>query len=64
MNSVHAATTSGPATAVIGLSLSCKIHAKSDAAPTATNTGTSDSSARTALRSRIVRKRNTKMIAK
>ena len=52
VNSVHAATTSGPATAVIGLSFRLRIHANSDAAPTATSTGTSDSSARTMLRSR------------
>ena len=33
MNSVQAATTSGPPTAVIGLSLRLKAHATSDATP-------------------------------
>ncbi len=44
MNSVQAATTSGPPTAVIGLSLRLKAQATSDEMPTAINTGTSDSS--------------------
>ncbi len=46
MNSVHAATTSGPPTAVIGLSLRLNAQATSDAVPTAISTGTSDSSER------------------
>ena len=44
MNSVQAATTSGPPTAVIGLSLRLNAYATSDAMPTAISTGTSDSS--------------------
>ena len=39
MNSVHAATTSGPPTAVIGLSLKLNAYATSDATPTAISTG-------------------------
>ena len=64
MNSVHAATTSGPPTAVIGLSVKPAKYANSDAAPTAISTGTSDSSDRMIDRSRIARKRNTKVIAR
>ena len=64
MNSVHAATTSGPPTAVIGLSFRCKPHANSDAAPTAISTGTIESNARMMLRNRTARKRNTKVIAR
>ena len=63
MNSVHAATTSGPPTAVIGLSLRSSAYANSDEAPTAISTGTSESSARTTLRSRTVRNKKTKRIA-
>ena len=64
MNSVHAATTSGPPTAVIGLSLRLSAYANSDDAPTAISTGTSDSSARTMLRSRTARNRKTNRIAR
>ena len=64
MNSVHAATTSGPPTAVIGLSFRPSAQANSDAAPTAMSTGTSESSARTMLRSRIMRNTKTKRIAR
>ena len=64
MNSVQAATTNGPPTAVMGLSCRLKIHATSDARPTAINTGTSDSSDRTTLRSRKARKIPTKTMAK
>ena len=64
MNSVHAATTSGPPTAVIGLSLRLKAKATSDAVPTAISTGTSDSSDRMTLRSRTLRKRNTNRMAR
>ena len=64
MNSVHAAITSGPATAVIGLSFRCSTQAKSDAAPTATSTGTSESSARTTLRSRTDKNKNTNRMAR
>ena len=39
-------------------------YANSDAAPTAMSTGTSESSARTTLRSRTVRNRKTKRIAR
>src|SRR3954470_2284698 len=63
VNSVHAATTNGPPTAVIGLSFKLNAYATNDAAPTAISTGTSDSSARMMLRSRIIRKRNTNRIA-
>ena len=52
MNSVHSATTSGPPTAVMGLSCRFRTHATSEAAPTAMSTGTIDSRARTTLRSR------------
>ena len=64
MNSVHAATTNGPPTAVIGLSLRLNVYSNSDAAPTAMSTGTSDSRARTTLQSRTVRNANTKAMAK
>ena len=60
MNSVHAATTSGPPTAVMGLSLRSRPQATRLAAPTAMSTGTSDSSERTTLRSRMARKMPTK----
>ncbi len=56
VNSVHAAITSGPPTAVIGLSLRLSPHATSDAVPTAMSTGTSDNSDRTTERSRTERK--------
>src|SRR3954451_5823004 len=64
VNSVHAAMTSGPPTAVIGLSLRLRPYATSDADPTAMSTGTNDSSERTTDRSRTARKRNTKRIAR
>ena len=64
VNSVHAATTSGPPTAVIGLSFRCSAYANSEDAPTAISTGTSDSSARTMLRSRTERNKNTNRIAR
>jgi len=50
VNSVHAAITSGPPTAVIGLSFKLNPHATNDAVPTAMSTGTSDSSERTTER--------------
>ena len=64
MNSVHSATTSGPPTAVIGLSCRSSAHATSEAAPVAMSTGTIDSRARTMLRSRTARNRNTKPTAR
>ena len=64
MNSVHTATTSGPPTAVSGLSFSPSAKATREAAPTAISTGTSDSSDRTTLRSRTARNRNTNRIAR
>ena len=64
MNSVQAAITSGPPTAVIGLSLKLNAHATSDAVPTAMSTGTSDSSERMTDRSRTARNRNTNRIAR
>ena len=64
MNSVHAATTSGPPTAVIGLSFKLNAHATSEARPTAISTGTSESSERMIERSRTARKRKTKRIAR
>ena len=64
MNSVHAAITSGPPTAVIGLSSMLKAQATSDEMPTAISTGTSDSSDRMTERSRTARNRNTKSIAR
>ncbi len=62
VNSVQTAITSGPPTAVIGLSFRLKANATSEARPTAMSTGTSDSSDRTTLLSRIVKKANTKKI--
>jgi hypothetical protein len=64
VNSVHAATTSGPPTAVMGLSFRSSAYATNDAAPTAISTGTNDNSARITERSRTVRNRNTKRIAR
>ena len=64
MNSVHAAITSGPPTAVIGLSLRSNAYATIDARPTAMATGTSESSDRMIDRSRTARNRNTKSIAR
>ena len=64
VNSVQAAMTSGPPTAVIGLRLKPAIQATSDAAPTAIATGTSDSTARTIERNRTARNRNTNSIAR
>ena len=64
MNSVHAAITSGPPTAVIGLSFKLKAHATIDAMPTAIATGTSESNARTTERSRTARNRKTKSSAR
>ncbi len=64
MNSVHAAITSGPPTAVIGLSSMLNAHATSDEMPTAISTGTSDSSDRMTERSRMARNRNTNSIAR
>ena len=64
MNSVHAATTSGPPTAVIGLSLRLSAYANSDDAPTAISTGTSESNAPArCCAAAAVRNRNTKRIA-
>jgi hypothetical protein len=64
VNSVQAATTSGPPTAVIGLNVKPAKYANNDAAPTAISTGTRDSSDRMIERSRTHRKRNTKVIAR
>ncbi len=64
VNSVQAATTSGPPTAVIGLSLRLKTNATVDATPTAISTGTSDSSARMIDFNRTARNRNTNRIAR
>ena len=64
MNSVQAAMTSGPPTAVIGLRLKPATQATSDAAPTAMATGTSDRSARTTERRRTARKTKTNSIAR
>src|SRR5262249_52486002 len=44
VNSVHAATTKGPPTAVTGLSLRLNAYATRDAVPTAISTGTRESS--------------------
>ncbi len=62
VNSVHTATTNGPDTAVIGLSLRLNAQAKSETVPTATTTGIKDRIERTRLRRRTARKRPTKMI--
>ena len=59
VNSVQAAITSGPPTAVIGLSLRSNANATSEAVPTAISTGTRDSRDRITERSRTARKRKT-----
>ena len=63
VNSVQAATTNGPPTAVIGDSLRSSAYASNEATPTAMSTGTSDRRARTIDRSRTARKANTKPMA-
>ena len=64
MNSVHAAITSGPPTAVMGLSSMLNAYATSDEIPTAMSTGTRESSDRMIERSRTARKRKTNRIAR
>ena len=65
MNSVHAAITSGPPTAVIGLSFRSNAHATIDAKPDRDrDRAPVDSSARTIERSRTARNRNTNSIAR
>ena len=64
MNSVQIATTSGPPTAVSGLSFRSSARATIDDRPTAMSTGTSDSRDRITLRSRAARNRATNAIAR
>ena len=64
VNSVHTAISSGPETAVSGLSFRDRAQAIRVTDPTAIITGTRDSSDRMTLRSRMARKTPTKMSAR